>query len=184
MNYQQYNVLMHHGIKGQRWGVENGPPYPLDKEESRRIKAEARLKKQKDKAEERDEIRRIKSEAKIKKTMQKHQALTDEDASRLKQLKKAKRKEVATTVLKTTASAAIELGALYAGVKWLSGPVGAQMLGDIAGSIATAIYRPKIPTVNSVLDTIGTTALDASAVNSVLDKIGTTTLDVLTRGFR
>lgn len=21
--------LMHHGIKGQKWGVENGPPYPL-----------------------------------------------------------------------------------------------------------------------------------------------------------
>lgn len=23
--------LYHHGIKGQRWGVQNGPPYPLDK---------------------------------------------------------------------------------------------------------------------------------------------------------
>lgn len=22
--------LTHHGIKGQKWGVENGPPYPLD----------------------------------------------------------------------------------------------------------------------------------------------------------
>lgn len=22
--------LMHHGIKGQKWGVENGPPYPLN----------------------------------------------------------------------------------------------------------------------------------------------------------
>ena len=21
--------LSHHGIKGQRWGVKNGPPYPL-----------------------------------------------------------------------------------------------------------------------------------------------------------
>lgn len=26
-----YNVLAHHGIKGQKWGVRNGPPYPLDK---------------------------------------------------------------------------------------------------------------------------------------------------------
>lgn len=26
-----YNVLVHHGIKGQKWGVRNGPPYPLDK---------------------------------------------------------------------------------------------------------------------------------------------------------
>ena len=23
--------LCHHGIKGQKWGVRNGPPYPLDK---------------------------------------------------------------------------------------------------------------------------------------------------------
>lgn len=23
------NYLIHHGIKGQQWGVQNGPPYPL-----------------------------------------------------------------------------------------------------------------------------------------------------------
>lgn len=23
--------LIHHGIEGQKWGVRNGPPYPLDK---------------------------------------------------------------------------------------------------------------------------------------------------------
>ena len=23
------DYLMHHGIKGQKWGIENGPPYPL-----------------------------------------------------------------------------------------------------------------------------------------------------------
>lgn len=28
----KYNKeLFHHGIKGQKWGVRNGPPYPLDK---------------------------------------------------------------------------------------------------------------------------------------------------------
>lgn len=26
-----YNTIAHHGIKGQKWGVRNGPPYPLDK---------------------------------------------------------------------------------------------------------------------------------------------------------
>lgn len=24
------NVLVHHGIKGQKWGVRNGPPYPIE----------------------------------------------------------------------------------------------------------------------------------------------------------
>ena len=24
------NYLMHHGILGQKWGQQNGPPYPLD----------------------------------------------------------------------------------------------------------------------------------------------------------
>lgn len=28
MSYDSY--LSHHGIKGQKWGVENGPPYPLN----------------------------------------------------------------------------------------------------------------------------------------------------------
>ena len=27
-----YNAIYHHGIKGQQWGVQNGPPYPLDYE--------------------------------------------------------------------------------------------------------------------------------------------------------
>ena len=22
--------ISHHGVKGQRWGIQNGPPYPLD----------------------------------------------------------------------------------------------------------------------------------------------------------
>lgn len=27
------NTLAHHGIKGQKWGERNGPPYPLDKQQ-------------------------------------------------------------------------------------------------------------------------------------------------------
>ena len=27
------DYLEHHGIKGQKWGVKNGPPYPLDEKE-------------------------------------------------------------------------------------------------------------------------------------------------------
>ncbi len=29
MQYQKTNYLKHHGILGQKWGVRNGPPYPL-----------------------------------------------------------------------------------------------------------------------------------------------------------
>jgi len=31
--------LMHHGIKGQKWGVKHGPPYPLDSSVSKRVKS-------------------------------------------------------------------------------------------------------------------------------------------------
>ncbi len=33
-----YNDIAHHGIKGQKWGVRNGPPYPLDKSISAGLK--------------------------------------------------------------------------------------------------------------------------------------------------
>lgn len=36
MNVEDF--LAHHGIKGQRKGVKHGPPYPLDKEDSAKIK--------------------------------------------------------------------------------------------------------------------------------------------------
>lgn len=29
-NYGNKYELYHHGIKGQQWGVRNGPPYPLN----------------------------------------------------------------------------------------------------------------------------------------------------------
>ena len=27
------HILSHHGIRGQKWGKQNGPPYPLDAED-------------------------------------------------------------------------------------------------------------------------------------------------------
>lgn len=33
--YQPY--ISHHGIDGQKWGVRNGPPYPLKKSMSQRV---------------------------------------------------------------------------------------------------------------------------------------------------
>lgn len=29
-----YDVICHHGIKGQKWGIKNGPPYPLGKHQA------------------------------------------------------------------------------------------------------------------------------------------------------
>lgn len=38
-----YRVICHHGIKGQKWGERNGPPYPLDeKDKSAKEKSEER----------------------------------------------------------------------------------------------------------------------------------------------
>lgn len=34
-NIQHSNLIMHHGIKGQQWGVRNGPPYPLKRYSTR-----------------------------------------------------------------------------------------------------------------------------------------------------
>lgn len=33
--------FLHHGIEGQKWGVQNGPPYPLDKAEAKKIRNRA-----------------------------------------------------------------------------------------------------------------------------------------------
>lgn len=36
MIYEGEGYLAHHGIKGQKWGDRNGPPYPLSKEQKSR----------------------------------------------------------------------------------------------------------------------------------------------------
>ena len=38
--YLYSSELFHHGVKGQKWGVRNGPPYPLDKRASDDIPVE------------------------------------------------------------------------------------------------------------------------------------------------
>lgn len=39
------NELYHHGIKGMSWGVQNGPPYPLDRATHRQVVKQARAEK-------------------------------------------------------------------------------------------------------------------------------------------
>lgn len=41
------NYLSHHGIKGQKWGKKNGPPYPLDSKTAERVKSKAKVIKRK-----------------------------------------------------------------------------------------------------------------------------------------
>lgn len=48
------DIIEHHGIKGQRWGVRNGPPYPLDKSTSSRVKKSAGLTSKKSSSKNRD----------------------------------------------------------------------------------------------------------------------------------
>lgn len=54
------NYLKHHGVFGQRWGVQNGPPYPLDKSGKASIRRQA--------AEKRRELReKSEKEARVQK---------------------------------------------------------------------------------------------------------------------
>lgn len=41
MTYET-NFLQHHGIKGQSWGVQNGPPYPLSKDKHDKVIARSK----------------------------------------------------------------------------------------------------------------------------------------------
>lgn len=39
-----YDILVHHGIIGMKWGVRNGPPYPLSKQKSRSVQEKGKKK--------------------------------------------------------------------------------------------------------------------------------------------
>ena len=40
MSYMHNNpYLAHHGIKGMKWGVKNGPPYPLDASVAKKVRS-------------------------------------------------------------------------------------------------------------------------------------------------
>lgn len=68
--------LEHHGIKGQKWGVEHGPPYPLKRGVSARIKRAA--KSVKNRVEANRKQRAAKKEAKEAKRKAKHPTLQDQ----------------------------------------------------------------------------------------------------------
>ena len=39
LTFTTFNAFLHHGIQGQKWGVKNGPPYPLDEKASSNSKS-------------------------------------------------------------------------------------------------------------------------------------------------
>ncbi len=48
--YETSDTLNHHGIKGQKWGKKNGPPYPLDPEDHSALEKKAGWRKSLDKS--------------------------------------------------------------------------------------------------------------------------------------
>ena len=42
LTFTTQSSFLHHGIEGQKWGVRNGPPYPLDSQNAKRIVKEKR----------------------------------------------------------------------------------------------------------------------------------------------
>ena len=101
------NELYHHGIKGQKWGVKNGPPYPLVKagRRSKKNSADEEAKK----AMRRDvKNRRLLSDAEIKQKIERIQNqkklkdLTEEELSpgrhAVKGILSSSGKRVASTV--------------------------------------------------------------------------------------
>ena len=56
---EEYNeYIEHHGIKGQKWGDQNGPPYPLDKNAARQARKAAKAEKKARRKSEREARRK------------------------------------------------------------------------------------------------------------------------------
>lgn len=78
-------VLCHHGIKGQKWGTRNGPPYPLnDSDHSSSEKKAARGGSSGGDSSKKKKIRHPKIDIFKKKRKSSHRELTDEEKENLK----------------------------------------------------------------------------------------------------
>ena len=72
------DVLEHHGIEGQKWGIKHGPPYPLDRKTSKAIKKSGKVTVNvKDLSD--DDLRRIISRLQMEKQLKE---LTKEDTKK------------------------------------------------------------------------------------------------------
>ena len=73
------DFLQHHGVKGQKWGVQNGPPYPLGSD----VSTGKRLKKNKKVTEKSEGILKRFLNGKFKNPMQRHIMLSSKIAGYL-----------------------------------------------------------------------------------------------------
>lgn len=62
--------LYHHGIKGQEWGEQNGPPYPLDSQTSAAVKKSAKKKNFIERARDKRKMRALRRAKDVKKQEQ------------------------------------------------------------------------------------------------------------------
>lgn len=82
LNYvESSSELQHHGIKGQKWGVENGPPYPLDRQKHNKVLSSvgSALKKRSEKKQEKKAAKKV---AKVQKKEQRRQEREEKRATK------------------------------------------------------------------------------------------------------
>lgn len=90
LNYvESSSELQHHGIKGQKWGVENGPPYPLDRQKHNKVLSSvgSALKKR---SEHKQEVKAAKKAAKAQKKEQRRQEREEKRATQKNRSKSVK----------------------------------------------------------------------------------------------
>ena len=99
-----WTYLSHHGIKGQKWGEQNGPPYPLDSSistgsrlKTNRLEESAKLRETVGKLKEHRAKRAVEKEAKAEEARKKAAAEAEEKRKRAEQEEKERvEKEKAT----------------------------------------------------------------------------------------
>lgn len=88
--------LMHHGIVGQRKGVRNGPPYPLDKKEHMQVISSSKKKKRVEAGKDPKEAKRVKKEQKKAwKVKVKEQKKFNKNMKKLQKKEKSRKKNEA-----------------------------------------------------------------------------------------
>lgn len=163
------NYLIHHGIKGQQWGVQNGPPYPLDS----KVKAEAYRTREKEKVEKKYSVSKS-SKKKIARLENKKntEGLSDKQAIKLdKALKRVEfGKKMAEKELKALDKMSVE--ELLIEKNRANVQTGKDWVTSAVITASSALFLPitfiTVPGYNVAGDTVNTSALKTA--NRVSEK--------------